>query len=133
MTPDEQMEVLTKEVRAVPELNGARDCKAGVLIRVGSGLMALGDNEVCQPMALVIAASQMARQIGDIPMANLLDAALEVLGTQEAGEMKAPHAACLLSEGDLISIAGTVGLDLADTFEVVAKALRDQLPKGPVN
>lgn len=133
MTPDEQMEALSKEVRSVPELNGARDCKAGVLIRVGSGLMALGDNEVCQPMALVVAAAQMARQIGDIPMANLLDSALEVLGTQEAGEMKAPMAACLLSEGDLISIAGTTGLDIARTFEVVAKAMREQIPTGPVN
>lgn len=133
MTPDEQMEVLTKEVRAVPELNGARDCKAGVLIRVGSGLMALGDNEVCQPMALVVAAAQMARQIGDIPMAVLLECSLDVLGTREAGEMKSPLATCLLEEDGLIAIAGTEGLDIPSTFTAVARALREQIPSGPVN
>lgn len=133
MTPDEQMEVLTREVRGVPELAGAKDCKAGVLIRVGSGLMALGDSEVCQPMALVIAASQMARQSGDIPMASLLESALDVLGAEETGRMKNPRATCLLEEDGLIAIAGTDGLDIAGTFTAVAHALREQMPAGAVN
>lgn len=133
MTPVEQMELLLKEVGEIPQLAGVKQCHAGVLIRVGSGMMVLGDNEICQPMALVVAAAQIARTNNDLPLASILDAALEALGTQEAAQMKTPKAACLLEENGIISIAGGADVDLPGVFTAVARALREQVPAGAVN
>lgn len=133
MTPDEQMEQLTREVRGVPELSGAKDCKAGVLIRVGGGVAVLGDSEVISPMALAVAAARGARNMGDLVLAEALDIALDALGTKEAAAMHQPSSACLLMENGLVSISYSKGFDVATNFEGIAKALREQTAQGAVN
>ena len=130
MTPDEQMELLSSEVREHPHFNTVKDCKAGVLIRVGSGVAVLGDNEVISPMALAVAAAGGARQSGDLALAVAIEIALEALGTKEAAAMHQPNSACLLMENGLVSISHSKGFDVAKEFEGIAKALRTQTAHG---
>lgn len=133
MTPDEQMELMSREVREHPNFNGVKDCKAGVLIRVGGGVAVLGDSEVISPMALAVAAARGARSAGDLVLAEAIDIALEALGTKEAAGMHQPSSACLLMENGLVSISYSKGFDVATNFEGIAKALREQTAQGTVN